>query len=153
MLFLLFHLGDACYALETALVREVLPLLQIRAMPRAPAAVAGVIEHRGVTLPVIDLSELALGRPAARRSSTRIVLVRHTDGHGTERLVGLVAERVTRTLQCDSELFQRSGLSRAGAPYLGGLATLPSGLVQRIELGELLTPTLSSSIFERAIEP
>ncbi|HVZ33385.1 MAG TPA: chemotaxis protein CheW, partial [Polyangiaceae bacterium] len=67
MLFLLFHLGAEWYALDTAAVREVLPLLELRAIPKAPAGVAGVIDYHGLALPVIDLSELALGRGAARR--------------------------------------------------------------------------------------
>lgn len=152
MLFLLFELDRERYALDTAVVGEVLPLLEIRAVPRAAAAIAGVFDYRGVTLPVIDLSELALGRPAARRLSTRIVLVRHTDAQGTERQVGLIAERATSTLNCDEALFQPSGLSRAGAPYLGPIATLPDGLVQRIELGQLLTAVVCAAFFEPAPE-
>jgi chemotaxis-related protein WspB len=152
VLFLLFELDRERYALDTAAIGEVLPLLEIRAVPRAPAAVAGVFDYRGVTVPVIDLSELALGRPAARRLSTRIVLVRHTDAQGTERQLGLIAERATSTLSCDESSFQHSGLSRAGAPYLGPIATLPGGLVQRIELQQLLTPALCAAFFEPARE-
>jgi chemotaxis-related protein WspB len=150
VLFLLFELDTQRYALDTARIHEVLPLVEIRAIPKAPPAVAGVIEYRGATLPVIDLSELALGRPAARRLSTRIVLVQHTAGDGSERPLGLILEKVTRTLRCEPGEFQPSGLSRAGAPYLGPLASSPAGLVQRLELSELLTPGACAALFEAA---
>lgn len=150
MLFLLFHLGAECYALDTAAVREVLPLLELRAIPRVPAGVAGLIDYHELALPVIDLSELVLGRRAARRMSTRIVLVDHTLGNGTKCLLGLIAERVTRTLSCDAEQFRSSQLSIEEAPYLGGVAALPGGLVQRLELGQLLTPELCAVCFARA---
>lgn len=152
MLFLLFQLNEARYALDTANVAEVLPLLDVRAVPRAPAGVAGVIEYRGVTVPVIDLSELALGRPAARRLSTRIVIVEHADAQGLHRRVGLIAERATSTLRCEPEQFRASGLTGAGAPYLGHMARSPDGLVQRLEVSELLTPALCALFFEAALE-
>jgi chemotaxis-related protein WspB len=150
MLFLLLQLDADCYALDTAAVREVLPLLELRAIPRAPAGVAGLIDYHGRALPVIDLSELALGRCAARRMSTRIVLVDHTLADGTTCLLGLIAERATRTLSCDVEQFRSSALNVAAAPYLAGLAALPGGLVQRLDVGQLLTPELCAACFARA---
>jgi chemotaxis-related protein WspB len=150
VLFLLFELDRQRYALDTAHVDEVLPLVEIRAIPRAPPGVAGVIAYRGTTLPVIDVSELALGRPAARLLSTRIVLVQHAAGEGKARPLGLILERATRTLRCEPDEFQASGLSRAGAPFLGPLAALPTGLVQRLELAELLTPAACAALFEAA---
>jgi chemotaxis-related protein WspB len=147
VLFLLFHLDLACYALDSAEVSEVLPLLAIRAIPRAPAAVAGVIDYHGLTVPVVDLSQLALARPAQLRMSTRIVLVSRTDANGTPRSIGLIAERATRTLRCDPTEFHASGVNDAGAPFLGGIASLPIGLVQRVEVGAILTPELSALFF------
>lgn len=152
MLFLLFELGQHRYALDTARVGEVLPLVDIRAIPRAPTAVAGVIDYRGAVVPVIDLSQLALGRAAARRLSTRIVLVQHADARGVERTVGLIVERATHTLRCDAEQFLAVDVNRAGAPYLGPIATLPSGLVQRVEVDELLTTAACAELFEPAAE-
>ena len=75
MLFLLFQLGRERYALEAGQVAAVLPLLSIKEIPQAPPAVAGLCNYRGRPVPVIDLSELTLGRPAQSRLSTRIVLV------------------------------------------------------------------------------
>jgi chemotaxis-related protein WspB len=147
VLFLLFHLDQACYALDTAEVSEVLPLLAIRAIPRAPAAVAGMIDYHGLAVPIVDLSQLALGRPAQRHLSTRILLVRHADAKGTARTIGLIAERATRTLRCEPTDFHASGVSDAGAPYLGGVASLPMGLVQRVEVGAILTAELSALFF------
>ena len=89
MLFLLFQIGPDRYALEAKRVAEVLPLLTVRALPKAPAGVAGVLNYRGVPLPIIDLSQLLADRPAPARLSTRIVVVNCANG----RQVGLIAER------------------------------------------------------------
>ena len=37
MLFILFQLGQDCYALDAAQVAEVLPLVLVKKIPRAPA--------------------------------------------------------------------------------------------------------------------
>ena len=150
MLLLLFELDRQRYALDTARVSEVLPLLEIRALPRAPPGVAGVIDYRGNSAPVIDLSALALGRPAARRLSTRIVMVQHHARGDRQRALGLVLEGVTSTLHCEADQFQLSGISRAGARYLGPIARLPSGLVQRVDVDELLPPAACEALFEAA---
>ncbi len=67
MLFILFQLGSDRYALPAGQVAEVLPLVALKALLGAPAGVAGLIDYRGTAVPVIDLSALALGRPAALR--------------------------------------------------------------------------------------
>ena len=69
MLFLLFQLGDARFALAVDQVAEVLPLVRINPMPLAPAGVAGVFECRGALVPVVDACEVLLGRPEAELAS------------------------------------------------------------------------------------
>jgi len=61
MLFLVFQLNDDRYALDVSQVVEVLPLVRIRKMLRSPPGIAGTINYRGAHVPVVDLSELALG--------------------------------------------------------------------------------------------
>ncbi|WP_240156451.1 chemotaxis protein CheW, partial [Burkholderia sp. Ax-1720] len=73
MLFLLFELEGARYALDAADIAEVLPLAAAKPIPGAPAWVAGIVIHRGVPVPVIDVSRLALGRAAAPRRSARTI--------------------------------------------------------------------------------
>ena len=52
MLFLLFQIGQHRYALDSRRVAEVLPLVDIKEIPHAPAGVAGVFNYRGVPVPV-----------------------------------------------------------------------------------------------------
>lgn len=152
MLYLLFHLDHDCFALDVARVREVLPLLEIRAIPRAPAAVAGVIVYTGATVPVIDLSELLLGRPAVQQFSTRIVLVHYPDADGNVHPLGLIAERATLTQAFDAAAFRPPGIESPTARYLGDVAIGPNGLVQRIEVHDLLTPEIAALLFQPSEE-
>ena len=147
MLFLLFELGHERYALDVRQVAEVLPLLAIKPIPQAHAAVAGVMNFRGAPVPVIDVSQLTLGRPAERRLSTRIVLVHYPDAAGGTRLLGLIAERATQTLRRERADFVPSGVTSTGAPYLGPVAADPRGLLQWIDVTTLLPPAVRDVLF------
>jgi len=119
MLFLLFQLGSDCYALPSSRVVEVLMLPELKSWPEAPKRVAGIFNYRGSPVPAVDLCLLAAGFPARERLGTRLIVVRYPDAQGTERLLGLIAEKVTDTLRKDPREFRDSGLSNRAAPCLG----------------------------------
>lgn len=147
MLFVLFRLGADRFALEAAQVAEVLPLLEIRPLRHIPAGVAGVINYRAAAVPVIDLSAMISDQAAARRLSTRIILVHYPDAHGTPRLLGLIAEKATETIRLEPGDFHESGISDSGAPYLGPIASDPQGLIQWVTVDKLLTPAVRDVLF------
>jgi chemotaxis-related protein WspB len=147
MLFLEFQLDTDCYALETEQIVRVLPLVAIKHIPQAPRGIAGAFDFHGKAVPVIDLSALVLGRPAARRLSTRVLLARYRDGAGCERLLGLIAEHATRTLRREPSDFAPSGVTCDAAPYLGPVARTADGLVQWIDVQRLLPPTVCDALF------
>ncbi|MEX3630406.1 MAG: chemotaxis protein CheW [Burkholderia sp.] len=147
MLFLLFELEGARYALDAADIAEVLPLSFAKSIPGAPAWVAGIVIHRGAPVPVIDVSWLALGRPAAPLRSTRLVIVRvrlPLDGDAEpavaegERLLGLIVERVTQTARLDPAAFRDGGIDTPHARWLGPVAHDTHGVVQRVAVRHLL---------------
>jgi chemotaxis-related protein WspB len=147
MLFLLFRLGKDRYALPATQVVEVLPMLAVKQFPQAPPAVRGAFDFRGRPVPLVDLTQMALGVPAREQLSTRIVLVDYPDGAGATRLLGLLAEQVTETLRRNPEDFRDSGVELPDAPWLGPVASDPGGLVQRVEVGQLLTPAVRALLF------
>jgi len=147
MLFLKFRIGGEEYALDTPQIVEILPLLEITRVPQAPAGVAGLINYRGRPVPVIDLSELTIGRPAQPHISTRLILVRYG-----ERLLGLIAERATDTMRREAASFTDSGIASDAAPYLGPVTQDGGRLVRWIEAQKLLPPAVSSVLFRQAEE-
>ena len=148
MLFLLFQLGKDRYAIDVHRVVEVLPMVAVKRIPQAPAAVQGAFNYRGTTVPLIDVSQLALGRPAQARLSTRIVVVDYPDGAGQSRMLGLLAEHVTETFNRAAGDFQDSGVSLPEAPYLGRVASDEQGLVQWIQVEHLLTVEVRDLLFQ-----
>lgn len=150
MLFVLFQLGPDHYAIPGDRLVEVLPLVNLKAVPQSPPGVAGAFNYRGQSVPVIDLQEMLLGRPAARRLSTRILLVRYPLGSATTHTLGLIAERATETFQRDSADFIEPGIASEGAPYLGRVCRAERGLIQWVDIEKLLTPAVSQLLFQEA---
>ena len=127
MLFLYFQIGDEGYALSSERIVEILPLVEIKKERDAPEPVAGNFDYRGRFIPVVDLCALELGRPARRRLSTRIIIIRLPEDETVS--IGLIAENATETMRCDPADF---------APFASG----PHGLVQRVNLEALLPAPL-----------
>lgn len=151
MLFLVFRLDRDRYAIEAAEVIAVLPLVEPKAIPPAPAAVAGVFEFRGEPIPLIDLCRLALDRPAQRCMSTRTVVVRYPVA-GRERALGLIAEQVLETVRREPADFSDSGVAHDDAEYLGPVARDDDGLLQRVDVAVLLPASLRELLYREPLE-
>ncbi|GLQ91074.1 chemotaxis protein CheW [Dyella acidisoli] len=147
MLFLVFRLGQDRYALDTAQVVEVVPLVNIKQLPQAPPGLAGLMDYHSEPVPVIDLSELALRQAAQRRMSTRIIIVHYTGGNGRNHMLGLMAEKATGTWRRDAADFVASGVRNDGAPYLGPICTDDNGIIQWVDAQRLLSPELRHAIY------
>lgn len=140
MLLLTFRLGADVYALDAAHIVEVLPMVELRPLPRAPTGVAGVFNHRGAPRIALDVGAMALARPAAVRMSTRIVLVEMALADGVARRLGLIVEHASGVTRRPASDFVETGYRSAGARYLGPVASLDDGrIVQRIDPAQLIS--------------
>lgn len=155
------------YAVDAARVVEVIPKVELRTIPHAPAALAGFLSYRGGIVAVIDLNLLLGGRAAEDRLSTRIVLVddrigdhnfrKHDESKTSNEtdvlrttpnpvpgLLGLVAEQVTDLAYAQPELIVPSPIALPNAPYLGGLFQTDGGIIQLIVIEQIRAAVLQS---------
>jgi chemotaxis-related protein WspB len=152
MLFLSFRIGKDRYAIDVAGISEVLPVIEIKALPRALAGIAGVMNYRGAPVPVVDLSSLMLGHLARPRLSTRIVVVQYSAGDGVPHHLGLIAEHATQTIRCDPADFTPSGVTNRDTPYLGPVIADAEGLIQRVEVSQLIPASIHDALFQQLAE-
>jgi chemotaxis-related protein WspB len=149
-LFLKLQVGGAGYLLDAAQVVRVLPLTDIKSIPHAPAAIVGCFEYQGAVVPLIDLTQLVLGRPAPRHLSTRLILVPFGPGKGPggrDNLLGLMAEKATETIRIDPAQFTAAGVTTDAAPYMGSVKSIDGRMWQQIEVSRLLPVQLSAMLF------
>lgn len=152
MLLLVFQLGADRYALDVGPIVEVLPLVSFRPIPQAPRGVLGVINYHGGPVPLVDLADLALGKPSRLRMSTRIILVNYVEPGGETHLLGLLAEQSTETIRRTEAEFVDSGVAVDSAPYLGPLTSDARGIIQRVEVNRLLPATVRDVLFRQPLE-
>jgi purine-binding chemotaxis protein CheW len=94
-----FVVGDVHYAVDIARVREIVNPLPITKLPHTPPEVAGVADHRGEVVPVIELRvRFNLGERRPEERGTKWILV--TIG---SRVVGLVVDAVTEVFGARSD--------------------------------------------------
>lgn len=145
---MVFHIGADRYALPLWAVARVVPAAALKAIPRAPAWVAGLLDLHGEPVPVIDLSSLAGVPPAQLWYDSRIILVDYPLGDGATRPLGLLAEHVVGVDAVDGEALLEPGV--AGASFLGRVAASAAGMLQLVSLDQLLAPDVRALLFQDA---
>lgn len=150
MQFVIFHLGKDRYGLSTRRLVRVLTLVELKRMPQTPAYVAGLMNYRGTSVPVIDLGMLACERPCDARFDTRILLTNYRADDGVDRLLGLMVERVAEVANIDNGRFAESGVATPDAPYLGRVLAADGAILQLVELEHTLTPEVQALLFPPA---
>ncbi|MGL5063830.1 MAG: chemotaxis protein CheW [Microcoleus sp.] len=147
MLMLLFYVGDDRYALDSRRVVEVVPTVVLKKLHGAPEYIPGLFNYRGHLVPVIDLCQMIQGTPARAYLSTRIVLVNcqlpdisQEDDRTLHSpiILGLMAERVTETLDKPETEFVSPGINVDTTPYLGGMIADDRGMIQFVRVEHLL---------------
>ncbi|NGZ88227.1 chemotaxis protein CheW [Duganella aceris] len=146
MKLLVFHIGADRYGLRLRDVVRVLPLLELKHVPLAPDSVAGLMDFHGQSVPVIDLCRAA-GMPSGEdHFDTRIIVADYHAPEGTDHLLGLRAERVLGVQDVNEAQLSDSGVR--AAPFLGQVASDRQGMLQLVELDQLLPESLRALLFQ-----
>ena len=146
MKLLIFHIGVDRYGLRLRDVVRVLPLLELKHLPLAPDAVAGLMDFHGQSVPVIDLCRISGLPSGADHFDTRIIVVDYHAPEGTDHLLGLRAERVLGVQEVAEAQLADSGVT--AAPFLGQVASDAGGMLQLVELEQLLPASLRATLFQ-----
>lgn len=130
-----FRIGHETYGLPISVVREIIRVPSITAVPNAPEHIAGVINLRGQIIPVVDLRKrFGVSAPEPREKS-RIVIV-----ECESRPVGLIVNSASEVLRIPrSEIEGPHEFFPEGDPdYVSGVGKLNGRLVILLNLKKLI---------------
>lgn len=96
-----FEAGGQSYALDVALVREIVRPQEITPLPNAPELIDGVVDLRGGLVPMLNLSRVLGGEASEITANSRIVVL-DCDG----LLLGLGVDAATQVLSIDPALLE-----------------------------------------------
>jgi len=139
--FLTFRLGGQMFALSVAPVREILDEQRVAILPEAPPDVVGLIDVRGESVMVMDVSH-RLGVIAESASERRIIVLER-QGAG-RRPVGVLADQVLSVVEVQAHAIEPVEQGHASSGLLQGVARLDGQLVIVLEHLALLGDPLSA---------
>jgi purine-binding chemotaxis protein CheW len=132
-----FKIGDEEFGVDISQVREIVRLIEVTYMPKAPAFIEGVVNLRGQIVAVIDLAK-RLGIPSRPRGeATRIIVIEIG-----ENTVGMIVDSVSEVLRISSgEIEEVPGLIETEVPehYIRGVGKLKDRLLVLLDLSRVLS--------------
>ena len=122
--FLTFRLGDEEYGIDILRVQEIRSYEQPTRIANSPAFVKGVVNLRGVIVPIIDL-RLKLNCAQVEYNSFTVVVVLNVRG----RVVGAVVDSVSDVLELGKDHIKPAPelACNVDASYITGIGTIKSG--------------------------
>jgi purine-binding chemotaxis protein CheW len=130
-----FDVGRERFGVSIDKVREIIPMQQITQIPRAPSFVRGVIDLRGLVIPVIDLRE-RFAMPAGGEGDDKRIIVVEMAG----QTVGCTVDEVSEVLTIAAAGVEPAPAvtTSAESAYLLGVARHEGRLVVLLDLDRLL---------------
>ncbi len=116
-----FDLGSERYALDIHLVREIVEMMQITPIPRAPAHITGVINLRGEITNIMNLHTL-LGLASKETDKTQKIIVFMPEAAGGNN-VGVIVDSVMSVTPVSEDQVERnnSTISDGDSQYIKGI--------------------------------
>ena len=93
-----FKIGDEEFGVEINQVREIVKLVSITRMPKAPVFIEGVVNLRGQIITVIDLAKRLDLPSTGKTDATRIMVV-----EVGEDTVGMIVDSVSEVLRLSAD--------------------------------------------------
>lgn len=136
-----FAIGDDQYGVDIMAVREIKGWTAITHLPRQPDYVRGVLNLRGVIVPIIDL-RCRFGQGMTEAGSLHIVIIVQV----ASKLIGLLADRVLDIVSLDGLQIQPVPrvVQSSRVEFLAGLVTIEGAMIALIDLPHLLSMPANS---------
>jgi purine-binding chemotaxis protein CheW len=134
--FVTFTIGDDQYGVDIMAVREIKGWSEITHLPKQPEYVRGVLNLRGVMVPIIDL-RCRFGQGLTEATAVHVVIIVQIE----QRLVGLLGDTVSDIVSVDGAQIQAVPrvAQSTRVDFLAGLVTIEGAMIALIDLPNLLT--------------
>jgi len=137
--YLTFSLAGEEYGVDILTVQEVKVWSKVTVLPNTPEFIKGVLNLRGVIVPIIDLRS-RFRMPAIDYNATTVIVILKLKIDNREKIVGLVVDSVSDVLdiphsaQKSVDSFESSSRPEA----ITGIATINNKLVIMLDTSKLL---------------
>ncbi len=133
--YLTFRLGDEEYGIDIQKVQEIRSYEPPTRIPNVPSCIKGVVNLRGVIVPIVDL-RIKLDCAQAEYTEFTVVIVLAVHG----RVVGTVVDSVSDVLNLGAtDLKEPPSLSgESGPEFITGIASVDDRMLMLVDMDSLL---------------
>ena len=128
-----FSLSTENYALDINIVREIVEMMPITAIPRAPAHITGVINLRGEIVNIVNLNTFLKqpDRPITKEQKIIVLMAEVAGGNN----VGIIVDNVSSVSEITASQVDcmTEGLAGNESRYIKGIINAAAGAVQEKE--------------------
>jgi purine-binding chemotaxis protein CheW len=131
-----FSIGDEEFGVEILKVQEIIRMLEITKVPRAPEFVEGVINLRGKVIPILDLRKRFGLAARDHDKHTRIIVIEINS-----MIVGFIVDSVSEVLRIPADTVEPPPpvVSGLDSEYISGVGKLEDRLLIMLDLDRLLS--------------
>ncbi|MDZ7640923.1 MAG: chemotaxis protein CheW [Desulfurivibrio sp.] len=140
--YLTFALGDEEYGVAIVKIREIIGMMKITSMPKMPEHVKGVINLRGLVIPIVDL-RLRFGMEEVEHTERTCIIVVEVENHDSNHLVvGTVVDSVSEVLNIKADEIEDAPAMGAALDddFLLGMAKIEGGVKILLDIDRALRP-------------
>lgn len=138
--YLTFILQGEEYGVDILCVQEIRVWSTVTELPNKPAYIKGVINLRGVIIPIIDLRQRFSKEPLDYNEQTVTIILKHQTQERT-MVVGIVVDAVSEVYKFNSDVIRKAPTfgSHIDSCFLKGLASVDEKLIILLDSKALLS--------------
>lgn len=147
--YLVFSLHDQLFGIDILKIREIIKLVDVRAVPESPAFVKGIMNFRDHVVPVIDLRRVLNFDAIEFDNSARIIVLELVAETGIMQM-GVIVDEVTEVTDIktsDIEETPNFGVEFR-SEYILGIAKQGSNIMILLDIDEILTKKETAMVEE-----
>ena len=144
-----FEISGVQYALDINIAREIVEMMPITPVPRAPEHIAGIINLRGEITNILNLNYLMGLPPGEEVENRKIIVLVPEAANGSN--VGLIVDDVQSVLQVSEEDIDQMDEAMSREAYVKGIIKIGKDssenkdLIIWIDIAKILADTLKES--------
>lgn len=138
--YLTFTLDEEVYGIEILKVQEIIGMMPVTPVPRAPRYVRGVINLRGKVIPVIDLRS-KFGMEPRESTSRTCIIVMQVKRDAEEVTMGIIVDEVSEVLDIAVDQLESTPSfgSDVETDFIRGMGKVGKRVVILLEMDEVLS--------------
>jgi purine-binding chemotaxis protein CheW len=152
--YLTFRLADELFTANVGKVLEILEIPKITKVPRSPGFMRGVINLRGIVLPIID-TRAKFGLPEAADTINSCIIVMDVRMEDQNITIGAVVDAVQEVMEITESDIQTAPAigSRYRAEFIEGMVKLNEQFIMVLDLDKVFSSEETTILQDLTVAP